>query len=111
MDHEQDRVPQLMEICENIVQVESIYDNTANVKVEFLNGAKINKEVKTAEEIRNLIEETRNFGCTNLGRELNNKILKDRIYALKPSEKPRPLLISIITDGRVSIWGEGMECS
>ena len=94
-----------MDICANIVEVESIYENTAHVKVEFLNGKRQIQEVLTADAARNLIDSVVNYGLTPIGTELRRKVLDQLVYSkLGSKEGFRPIIISIITDGKVSCY-------
>ncbi|KAL1953785.1 hypothetical protein VTO42DRAFT_2282 [Malbranchea cinnamomea] len=100
MESEEGRIDQLMDICEMIVEVESIFHNSSHVKVEFLNGKKEDTEMATPEHVWDVLSRTRYYGPTKLGGALREKILKDRVYKLSENERLRPLLISIITDGK-----------
>jgi hypothetical protein len=102
MSFEPSRINEMISICETIVEVESFYDNTANVKVEFLNGKLVNQSMKTKDEVSDVFDKTTMYGSTNIGRQLREKILKERLYKRPYDQKIRPLLVSIITDGKVT---------
>jgi hypothetical protein len=90
-----------MEICEMIVQVESIFENTSHVRVEFLNGKKTDAEIATPENVRKLLRHVHYEGPTKLGGALREKILEERKIRRGRNERLRPLIVSIITDGKV----------
>ena len=103
MNFEQERSDQLRDICANIVDVEAIYENTASVRIEFLNGPPRGDQVSNADEARELIENIRNAGKTPLGTQLKLKILDRFVYPKLEEEGTfHPILICVITDGDVS---------
>ena len=96
------RVKQMSSICRTIVQVESVLSNTKNVKLEFLGEKVKGVEIKSLEQVESQLANMETVVSTLLGTALRNKILDDLVYKVASAEKPRPLLVSIITDGRVS---------
>ena len=103
MDWEPARSDQLMDIAANIVDVEAIYENTASVRIEFLNGPARGDQVSTADEARELIDNIKNAGKTPLGTQLKLKILDRFVYPKLEREGTfHPILICVITDGDVS---------
>ena len=95
------RIPQMRKICKRIIDVDTIFPETAGVRVEFLNRES-GIDVRTPAQFQERFTRVNFSGYTNLGKELRAKILNPRIYNAKPGEKRKPLLISIITDGNVS---------
>ena len=103
MDWEQERSDQLMDISANIVDVEAIYENTASVRIEFLNGPSRGDPVANADEARELIHSIKNVGKTPIGTELRRKILDRFVYPkMQLRGTFQPVLICVITDGDVS---------
>ncbi|KAK2758061.1 hypothetical protein FQN54_004468 [Arachnomyces sp. PD_36] len=61
-----------------IVEVESIFENTPNVRVEFLNGGKIDAQLATPANVHKLLGQAQYQGATKLGEALRDRILNDR---------------------------------
>ena len=95
MDWEQERSDQLRDISANIVDVEAIYENTASVRIEFLNGPLRGDPVSNADEARELIHNIENDGRTPLGTQLKLKIL-DRFVYPKIEEVVHSILYSFV---------------
>ena len=103
MDFQPERSDQLMDISANIVDVESIYENTAYVRIEFLNGPQRGDPVSTADQARKMIGDIENWGHTPLGTQMRRKVLDRFVYPeLNSKGTFRPKLICVITDGDVS---------
>ncbi|KAE8452288.1 hypothetical protein EG329_000988 [Mollisiaceae sp. DMI_Dod_QoI] len=100
IDWEPERSTQLQDIAGSIVDVENIYENTASVRIEFLNGKPRDDTASTAEEVRELIANITNHGRTPLGTQLRRKILDRFVYPkLDTKGTFRPVLVCVITDG------------
>lgn len=102
-----ERVQQMKQICGTIVQIESILRNTRDVRAVFLGQKVPTMEIQDLEQVENKLEEVFDSGSglivqtTKLGTTLRDKILKNRVYDIATTTKPRPLLVSIVTDGKV----------
>jgi hypothetical protein len=104
MNDSNEPTEELQDIAGSIVEVESIYDNTPSVRIEFLNGKPRDDTAETADEVRELIANINNFGTTPLGAQLRKKILDRFVYPkLQAKGTFRPVLICVITDGCVSV--------
>ena len=107
------RVQQMISICSMIVQVESILKNTREVRMEFLGQKVPTMVVENLEQVQEELERVFHpengltVETTRLGTTLRGKILQKRIYDIARTERPRPLLVSIITDGKVSALLKG----
>ncbi|CAG9942616.1 unnamed protein product [Clonostachys rosea f. rosea IK726] len=100
MNDSNEPTEELQDIAGSIVEVESIYDNTPSVRIEFLNGKPRDDTAETADEVRELIANINNFGTTPLGAQLRKKILDRFVYPkLQAKGTFRPVLICVITDG------------
>ena len=95
------RIGEMQQVGEKIVTVNTIFDRPKGVLVEFLN-AKKSVHVKTAQEFRQHYQDISFYGWTKLGTVLREKIVVPLVHNV-PSKKRKPLLISIITDGNVSL--------
>ncbi|KAI0869098.1 hypothetical protein GGS24DRAFT_175295 [Hypoxylon argillaceum] len=101
-----ERVQQMKQICGTIVQIESILRNTRDVRAVFLGQKVPTMEIQDLEQVENKLEEVFDSGSglivqtTKLGTTLRDKILKNRVYDIATTTKPRPLLVSIVTDGK-----------
>ncbi|CAH0024401.1 unnamed protein product [Clonostachys rhizophaga] len=73
MNDSNEPTEELQDIAGSIVEVESIYDNTPSVRIEFLNGKPRDDTAETANEVRELIANINNFGTTPLGAQLRKK--------------------------------------
>lgn len=104
MNNSNEPTEELQDIAGCIVEVESIYDNTPSVRIEFLNGKPRDDTAETAEEVRKLIANINNFGTTPLGAQLRKKILDRFVYPkLQAKGTFRPVLICVFMDGCVSV--------
>ncbi|EAU29372.1 predicted protein [Aspergillus terreus NIH2624] len=94
-----ERKKERREISAAIVKVETIFHNTKDVRVEFLNGH-FRGVASEPEDMEKLLNGIRDFGKTPLGTELEAKVLNNYVYPkLKRGDAFRPVLISVITDG------------
>ncbi|CAH0051053.1 unnamed protein product [Clonostachys solani] len=100
MNDSNEPTEELQDIAGSIVEVESIYENTPSVRIEFLNGKPRDDTAETADEVRAKIANIDNFGSTPLGAQLRKKILDQFVYPkLQAKGTFRPVLICVITDG------------
>lgn len=98
-----ERKKERREISAAIVKVETIFHNTKDVRVEFLNG-RFRGVASEPEDMEALLNDIKDFGHTPLGTELEAKVLNSYVYPkLKRGDAFRPVLISVITDGAVSL--------
>ncbi|GES66844.1 transcription factor RfeF [Aspergillus terreus] len=99
----EERREQRREICTIIVDVETmIFDNTEDVRVEFLNGP-VHGVASEPADLEGLLDYTDDYGQTPLGTELEAKVLNKHVYPkLNRRDAFRPVLISVITDGAPS---------
>ena len=111
--NEADRIDSIVEVARRITEIATyLVPDDEGVVLRFLNSRKTErdlyehedyKKIKSADVAAKMIRAADYDGCTMLGTELRNQILTPYVY--EPLEKgplPRPVLISILTDGEVN---------
>ncbi len=93
------RYQEMKEVSKKIVDVNTIFNRPKGVLVEFLNHPR-NVRVFKPEEFEAKFSQLRFRGLTKLGTVLHDKILDPLVYKVSTGKR-KPLLILIITDGRV----------
>jgi len=106
-----DRIDSIIEVARRITEIATyLIPDDEGVEIRFLNSGDKEKDlykkygrIKSADQAAKMVAEADYRGITMLGTVLRDLILTPHVY--EPLEKgplPRPLLISIITDGSVN---------
>lgn len=100
------RKKELESILRTVTEITSIFSANrarSNVTVKFING-NVSGKVQEPEDVTRLLKRATFRGETPLGTELKEKVLDGFLDQVRCKQLQKPLLVTVITDGEVSLW-------
>lgn len=94
------RIDDLKLILGRVAFAAGLFDDDG-IQVRFMNSPEQGNNIKTQQQVEQMISNKRFSGMTPLGRELNNKVLQPLVLApARSGQLRKPVLIITITDGQ-----------
>jgi hypothetical protein len=95
-----ERIDDMKLIVQRTAFAASLFD-TDGIEIRFMNSSQQGSNIRTAQEVEQLIQQVQFKGLTPMGTQLKNKILDPLVVQRARSNQLRkPVLVIVITDGQ-----------
>ncbi|KAL6248540.1 hypothetical protein RBB50_004795 [Rhinocladiella similis] len=95
-----ERIDDLKLILSRVAYATSLFDEDG-IQVRFMNSPDGGNNIRSEQQVNEMVSRTRFSGLTPMGRELDNKILRPLVLqAARSGQLRKPVLVITITDGQ-----------
>ncbi|CAN6662699.1 hypothetical protein TRVA0_034S00936 [Trichomonascus vanleenenianus] len=94
-----ERIDDLKLILQRAAFAASLFD-TNGIEIRFMNGNQLGNNIRTVDQVNQLMSQSKFHGLTPLGTSLKSKVIDPMVIGpAKSGQLPKPVLIISITDG------------